>query len=124
MSCFRGRSRRTHLSSNLNRENPTIAVPFSVFPDATFAQRLRRLRIERGLKQTELSLAAGLNKDLVYLWEREYRRPRRRSLKRVARVLGVTLEYLQNGGKIGEAGHDSQITVDEILTAVNGCLLQ
>jgi len=51
-----------------------------VFADATFAQRLKKLRLERGLKQKEPSLAAGLHKDLVYLWEREYRRPRRRSL--------------------------------------------
>jgi transcriptional regulator with XRE-family HTH domain len=90
---------RTHLSSNLSRENPTIAVPFSVFPDATFAGRLKKLRIERGLKQTELSLKAGLNRDLVYLWEREYRRPRQRSLERVAGVLGVEVECLQAGRK-------------------------
>jgi transcriptional regulator with XRE-family HTH domain len=50
--------------------------------------------MERGLKQTELSLKAGLAKDLVYLWEREYRRPRRTSLERVAEVLGVPVEYL------------------------------
>ena len=44
-----------------------------------------------------LWVAAGLTKDLVYLWEREYRRPRRRSLERVARVLGVTPRYLELG---------------------------
>ena len=39
------------LSSNLNRENPTISVPFSVLSDAAFPERLRKRRIERGLKQ-------------------------------------------------------------------------
>jgi hypothetical protein len=47
---------RTHLSSNLNRQNPTIGVPFTVFPNSSFAERLKKLRIERGLKQTELIL--------------------------------------------------------------------
>ncbi|HEX7407624.1 MAG TPA: helix-turn-helix transcriptional regulator, partial [Candidatus Binatia bacterium] len=51
----------TRLSSNLNRDNPTISLPFSVFADGTFAQRLKKLRVERGLKQAELSLKAGLN---------------------------------------------------------------
>jgi Helix-turn-helix len=53
------------------------------------------LRIERGLKQTELSLAAGLTWNLVYLWEWEFRRPRKRSLERMAAVLGVSVEYLR-----------------------------
>lgn len=43
-------------------------------------------------------------------------------------MLGAATEHLRHGGKIDDAGHDSQITVDELLTAVNdalnGCLPQ
>lgn len=72
-------------------------MPFTVIIEATFAQQLKKLRLERGLKQKELSLAAELNKDLVHLREQEYRQPRRRSLERVAAVLEVTVEYLRGG---------------------------
>jgi len=81
----------TRLSSNLNRQRPTISVPFSVLPTATFAQRLRKARIEAGLTQKELSSAAGLSKDLVWRWETEKHGGRRGSLERVGGVLGVVL---------------------------------
>jgi len=40
-----------------------FSVPFSVLPTETFAQRLRKARIEAGLTQKQLSRAAGLSKD-------------------------------------------------------------
>lgn len=55
----------THLLSNLHHENSTVAIPFRVFPDTAFAQRLKKLRVERKLKQQDVSLRAGLTKDLV-----------------------------------------------------------
>jgi transcriptional regulator with XRE-family HTH domain len=72
-------------------------MPFSVLADATFAQRLKRLRLARGLTQKQLSLQAGLTKDLVWRWERELWGARRRSVERVAAVLQVEPEYLTNG---------------------------
>jgi transcriptional regulator with XRE-family HTH domain len=87
----------TRLSANLNRESPTISLPFSVFGDTTFAQRLKRLRLECGLTQKQLSLKAGLAKDLVWRWERELWGARRRSVERVAAVLQVEPEYLTKG---------------------------
>jgi hypothetical protein len=57
--------------------------------------------------------------------DRTFERPGQRSVERVAAVLGVTLEYLRKGSKGGVVDHDSQLTVDEILTGVhhllNGC---
>jgi len=62
-----------------------------------FAQRLRKLRLERGLTQKQLSLQAGLAKDLVWRWERELWRARRRSVERVAAALQVVPGYLTKG---------------------------
>ncbi len=39
---------------------PTIAIPFSLFAEATFCDRLRKVRAERGLTQKQLAKQAGL----------------------------------------------------------------
>jgi len=71
-----------------------LRLPFSVLPEATFPQRLRKLRIQKGFGQKELSEAAGLSKDLVWRWESGLHGPSRRKLEAVAAVLGVEAEYL------------------------------
>ncbi|HEX7406384.1 MAG TPA: helix-turn-helix transcriptional regulator [Candidatus Binatia bacterium] len=83
--------------------SPTIAVPFALFAEATFPERLKKLRLARGLTQKQLAREAGLAQDLVYLREREYRRPRRRSLERVTAALGVSADDLLAGAGRGGA---------------------
>jgi transcriptional regulator with XRE-family HTH domain len=46
------------------------------------------------LTQKELSLKAGLAKDVVWRWERKLWGARRQSVERVAAVLHVEPEYL------------------------------
>ena len=40
--------------------SPTIAVPFALFAEATFPERLKKLRLARGLTQKQLAREAGL----------------------------------------------------------------
>jgi transcriptional regulator with XRE-family HTH domain len=63
-------------------------VPLSILPERTFAEKLRKARIEAGMTQKELSLAAGLSKDLVWRWENEKHDGRRWAVERVMAVLG------------------------------------
>src|SRR4029453_10978721 len=82
----------THSLANLNLVfglEPVITVPFWLVGNSTFPERLKRLRLARGLTQKQLSEAAGVSKDLVYRWEREYHGPAARTARRVAAVLGV-----------------------------------
>jgi len=88
---------------NLNLISATIAVSFHVLremPERTFPERLRKARLERGLNQKELSLAAGVSRDLVYRWENGLHGALRRTLGRVAAVLGVSAEYLRDGSVV------------------------
>ena len=74
-----------------------IKIKGSRYPSGTFAQRLKKLRVENGLKQRELALKAGLSREMVYRWEKGLSRPSKRLLKKVASVLNTTMEYLMGG---------------------------
>jgi tetratricopeptide (TPR) repeat protein len=68
----------------------------------TIGQRLRRLRAERGLSQRELS-APGVSYAYISRIEADARRPSVKALRRLARKLGVSAEYLETGSEIGDA---------------------
>jgi len=94
----------TRLSLNLNGCCPPIAVPFWLIGEKTFAQRLKRLRLARGITQKELSISAKVSKDLVFRWERGLHGGRRTTVGRVAGKLGVSPEYLLRGNGTGGLG--------------------
>ena len=85
------------MCSIIKFERPTLRVPFSLYPERTFAERLKKTRIERGLEQTELSKKAGLAKDLIWRWENGGYGPRKWALSKVAKVLSVSPDYLLHG---------------------------
>lgn len=62
-----------------------------------FAQRLRELRKQKSLSQTELGQLAGLHYTHIGRFERGASRPSGDTLKRVADALGVTSDYLLDG---------------------------
>lgn len=68
-----------------------------------FAQRLRELRKQKNLSQTELGQLAGLHYTHVGRFERGTSRPSGDTLKRVADPLGVTSDYLLDGAANGAA---------------------
>lgn len=62
-----------------------------------FAQRLRELRKQKNLSQTELGQLAELHYTHIGRFERGTSRPSGDTLKRVADALGVTGDYLLEG---------------------------
>lgn len=66
-----------------------------------FAQRLRELRKQKNLSQTELGQLAELHYTHIGRFERGTSRPGGDTLKRLADVLGVTSDYLLDGA-VGE----------------------
>lgn len=61
---------------------------------------MHRLRTAKGYTQEELGVAAGLGGGTVSRWERGAEaKPRRTALGAVARVLGVSVDYLLTGTK-------------------------
>lgn len=62
-----------------------------------FAQRLRELRKQKDLSQTELGLLAGLHYTHIGRFERGNSRPGGDTLLRLADALGVSSDYLLEG---------------------------
>jgi transcriptional regulator with XRE-family HTH domain len=65
----------------------------------TVGQRIRRLRLERGLSQRDLS-APGITYAYVSRIETGGRKPSLKAMRHLARRLGVDLEYLETGDPI------------------------
>jgi tetratricopeptide (TPR) repeat protein len=71
----------------------------SDFQVETIGERLRRLRVERGYSQRELS-APGVSYAYISRIEAGARRPSVKALRQLARKLGVSAEYLETGSEI------------------------
>jgi DNA-binding XRE family transcriptional regulator len=93
----------TRTLPNLTFDAGNLRIPFSMLAERTFPERVRAARMRAGLTQKQLALRAGLSKDLVYHWEREFHGATPRTLQAAARVLGVSAEYLRRGHATGEA---------------------
>ena len=62
-----------------------------------FAKNLQRLRINKGLSQTELSKLIGTNRSTVGNYEQGIREPSFEMLIKIARALGCTTDELIRG---------------------------
>src|SRR6058998_3612273 len=76
-------------------DEPQTAGPESI------GERLRRLRVERGFSQRELS-APGVSYAYISRVEAGARRPSVKALRLLARKLQVTPEYLERGSDLRE----------------------
>src|SRR6266567_3556854 len=65
----------------------------------TIGERLRRLRLEGGLSQRELS-SPGVSYAYISRIEAGARRPSVKALRKLARKLGVSVEYLETGSDL------------------------
>src|SRR6059058_526304 len=65
----------------------------------TTGQRLKRLRLERGMSQRELA-SPGVSYAYISRIEAGTRQPSVKALRRLAAKLGVTPEYLETGTDI------------------------
>src|SRR5919204_4043396 len=82
----------------MDRRTLTPAPPASPLatPDGGLGERVRRLRNERGLTQTELA-AARVSKEYISQIETGKTRPTQQTLSWLAERLGVDPNYLEDG---------------------------
>lgn len=59
-----------------------------------FCERLRELRIEKGLGQIELANAISVSKGIISLWENGLREPKLSNLIVLAQYFQVSIDYL------------------------------
>ncbi len=65
--------------------------------DDGFAERLRALRKQRNLSQSELAGLVGVHYNHIGRYERGESRPGATTLKRLADALGISTDYLMEG---------------------------
>lgn len=59
-----------------------------------FAERLKELRNDKELSQTQLAKATGLSHTAIVYWETEQRVPNANAIIVLAKFFGVTTDYL------------------------------
>jgi transcriptional regulator with XRE-family HTH domain len=59
-----------------------------------FAQKLRELRIEKGIGQVELAQKISVSKGIISLWENGLREPTLSSLVALAQFFDVSIDFL------------------------------
>jgi transcriptional regulator with XRE-family HTH domain len=78
----------------------------------TIGARIQRVREDRGLSASELSRLVEVTPTAVWNWENNGTQPRPDALLRIAKVLGVSRDYLVSGG--GTIGFENSKTVAEV----------
>ena len=59
-----------------------------------FGEKLKELRIEKGIGQIELAKAINVSKGIISLWENGLREPKLSNLIALAKFFEVSLDYL------------------------------
>ena len=74
----------THAVANYKKgEALKITFRVSRFPATTLGQRIRKRRLEHGLKQVELAALLGVNRGTIVNWEKDRNKPGSPEMKKV-----------------------------------------
>lgn len=88
--------------------------------DAGIGEKLRKLRINKGLTQQELADRLGLTKAVVSTYEQDIHMPGFTNLIEMARLFGVTTDYLLSAGddhldeKLNDPDRDEDCDGDKV----------
>lgn len=59
-----------------------------------FGERLKEIRTERHLKQTDIAKLLNVSANTVYAWENDKQEPSMATLIKLSEILQVSLDYL------------------------------
>ena len=76
-----------------------------------FPERLKELRLRKGLTQKEIAEVVGIKQPNYQQWESGKRKPSSETLEKFANFFGVTMDYL--------SGNDEELDNVEILFRMN-----
>ena len=60
----------------------------------TFGERLKELRLEKGLSQKLLADELGYNQSMISFWENKINEPTETAIRKTALYFGVSADYL------------------------------
>ena len=63
--------------------------------ETVFGERLKELRMEKGVGQIELSVALGISKGIISLWENGLREPKLSNFVALAKYFQLSIDYLE-----------------------------
>ena len=89
---------------------------------ASFAERISKLRMEKGLSQFQLSQLLGVKRSVVSYYESGDRLPSYDVLIEMSRVFNVTTDFLLKGkdaSRIVSVSDLSERDIDVVMTVVN-----
>jgi DNA-binding XRE family transcriptional regulator len=75
--------------------------------------RIKRLREEAGMSQTELANAVGVSRGLVGQWESHRKKPGREVLRKLARAIMVNPTVLLDDVRVVPGNHDVDVVVGD-----------
>src|SRR5919108_3970048 len=88
--------------------------------EETIGQRIRRLRLKRGLSQRQLAVP-GVGYAYISRIENGDREPSLKTLRKLARRLGVSVEELETGQRItAEADRELRVSDAELALRLGG----
>src|SRR5919204_4175136 len=90
------------MSLTLAKIQPPMRGPEADSQAEPIGVRLKRLRLERGLSQRDLS-SPGVSYAYISRIEAGARTPSVKALRMLAQKLGVSVEYLETGREIGDS---------------------
>jgi transcriptional regulator with XRE-family HTH domain len=86
-------------------------------PRNSMGWRLRAERLRRNMTQRELGESVGMTASVITQYERNHHEPTLRTMEAFARIFGVPVEFLMNGGnapptrKVQEARTPTELQV-------------
>jgi transcriptional regulator with XRE-family HTH domain len=66
-----------------------LTFRISRHPEGTFGEKIRKFRLEKGLRQKDLAIMLGVNELTIVNWELDRRKPAKRHAERLRELAGV-----------------------------------
>jgi len=87
-----------------------------------FGEKLRQMRIAKGLRQAQLAAEIGVSTSAIGMYEQGRREPDRKTLMKICHFFDVTADYFLGESAVGEI-RQQYSDVDELIVDLKGLLM-
>lgn len=87
-----------------------------------FGEKLRQMRIAKGLRQSQLAAEIGVSTSAIGMYEQGRREPDRKTLMKFCHFFDVTADYFWGESAIGEV-RQQYSDIDELIVDLKGLLM-
>ena len=87
-----------------------------------FGEKLRQMRVAKGLRQSQLAAEIGVSTSAVGMYEQGRREPDRKTLMKICHFFDVTADYFLGESAVGEV-RQQYSDIDELIVDLKGLLM-